>query len=433
MTVHSCKTNLPPNTAFRGFGGPQGMFVIEAAISAAAKELGVPAYKIQEANLLQENDVFPYGQIAKNVLIRKLWHTAKKTFDFEQKVKEIEQYNATHTAYKKGIAMMPITFGISFTNTPMNHARALVHIYQDGSVGVSTGAVEMGQSVNTKMLQVAARTLGITPGVIKIETTNTTRVANTSPTAASTGADLNGKAVLKACNVLLDRLKKVVVQHLNLPENALVSIKDNHVFVQGKKTVLNWKDLIATAFLQRVNLSENAHYATPEIHFDKTKEKGHPFAYHVYGAAVITATVDCIRGTYEFDAVEILHDFGKSINIGIDTGQVEGAVVQGLGWLTMEEIVHDAKGRLLSDSLSGYKIPDIFAVPKKIAVIPYETGGEEMAILKSKAVGEPPFMYAIGGYFALQNAIEAFNPSYDKKTHTPMTPEKVLMALYDKQ
>jgi len=185
------------------------------------------------------------------------------------------------------------------------------------------------------------------------------------------------------------------------------------------------------AMLERVSLTENAHYATPEIHFDKTKEKGHPFAYHVYGTAIITATVDCMRGTYEFDSVKIVHDYGKSMSEGIDLGQVEGALAQGIGWMTMEEIAYNDEGRLLSNALSTYKIPDIFSVPKEVEVIPVETQGHELAILKSKAVGEPPLMYGIGAYFAIQNAIKAFNSNYDLKFHAPMTPEKVLMGLYE--
>lgn len=432
LTVHSCKTNLPPNTAFRGFGGPQGMFVIEAAIVKAAKELKVPARKIQEANLLQENDVFPYGQVAKQVEITKTWNTVKSSFDLAKKEKEIQDFNAKNKAFKKGFSLMPVTFGISFTNTPMNHARALVHIYNDGSVGVSTGAVEMGQSVNTKMLQLAAMSFGLTPEKVKLETTNTTRIANMSPTAASATADLNGKALLKACHNLKDRLAVVVVEKLALSPSDSISYHDNFVFINGNKSALSWEELVAATFLKRISLSEHAHYATPVIHFDKAKEKGHPFAYHVYGTALTTVTVDCVRGTYEFDAVEIVHDFGKSMNKGIDMGQVEGALVQGMGWMTMEEISYNEKGRLLSNSLSGYKVPDIFSVPKEVKVVPLETDGNEMAILKSKAVGEPPLMYGIGAYFAIQNAMAAFNPNYTYKFDAPMTPEKVLIGLYER-
>ncbi|WP_456437736.1 xanthine dehydrogenase molybdopterin binding subunit [Psychroserpens sp.] len=430
-TVLSCKTNLPPNTAFRGFGGPQGMFVIESAIAKAANEIGVSPRQIQEANLLDENDTFSYGQIAKKVEAKNTWDSAKSIFNIEKLERDIEDFNKNNSSFKKGLAVMPITFGISFTNTPMNHARALVHIYLDGSVGISTAAVEMGQGVNTKMMQIAAQVFSIPIEKIKIETTNTTRVANTSPSAASSTADLNGKATLKACTALLGRLKKVASEDLSVSEET-IELKDEHIFINNKKSKLTWTELISKTMLKRVALTENAHYATPEIHFDKTKEKGHPFAYHVYGTAIITTTIDCTRGTYEFDSVKIVHDYGKSMSEGIDLGQVEGALVQGIGWMTMEEIAYNDEGRLLSNALSTYKIPDIFSVPKEVEVIPVETDGNDMAILKSKAVGEPPLMYGIGAYFAVQNAIKAFNPDYDLKFHAPMTPEKVLMNLYSK-
>ena len=429
--VLSCKTNLPPNTAFRGFGGPQGMFVIESAIAKAASQIGVSARKIQEINLLDENDTFSYGQIAKKVEAKNTWNSAKNIFNIEALEQEVEDFNKNNTSFKKGIAFMPITFGISFTNTPMNHARALVHIYLDGSVGISTAAVEMGQGVNTKMMQIAADVFSIPIEKIKIETTNTTRVANTSPSAASSTADLNGKATLMACNALVERLKIVASEDLKASEID-ITLQDESVYVNNKKSDLTWTELVSKAMLKRVALTENAHYATPEIHFDKTKEKGHPFAYHVYGTAITTTTIDCMRGTYEFDCVKIVHDYGKSMSEGIDLGQVEGALIQGIGWMTMEEIAYNKEGKLLSNALSTYKIPDIFSVPKIVEVIPVETEGNDMAVLKSKAVGEPPLMYGIGAYFALQNAIKAFNPNYDLQFHAPMTPEKVLMSLYKK-
>ncbi len=431
VTVHSCKTNLPPNTAFRGFGGPQGMFVIEAAISKAAEALGVSAHKIQELNLLKDGDEFPYGQIASETLIQDTWNKAFTTFDIEKNIQQVADFNSKSKYFKKGYALMPITFGISFTNTPMNHARALVHIYQDGSVGISTGAVEMGQSVNTKMVLVATLTLGISPEKIKIETTNTTRVANTSPTAASATADLNGKAVEMACKILSNRLKTESARLLHLTDIKQISIKDNQVFVSEKLVEISWEELVLSAHLQRLSLTENAHYSTPEIHFDKSKEKGHPFAYHVYGTAFTVVSIDCIKGIYEIDSVKIVHDFGKSLSPALDFGQVEGALVQGIGWMTMEELLYNEKGRLLSNSLSGYKVPDIFSVPKIIEILPLETVGHKHAILKSKAVGEPPLMYGIGTYFALENAIKQFNPNYKHKFNSPLTPEKLLNALYD--
>jgi xanthine dehydrogenase large subunit len=429
-TVYSCKTNLPPNTAFRGFGGPQGMFVIESAIAAAADKLNINRRLIQEANLFDENDEFSYGQIASEVQAKNSWLSAKEKFKLDELEQEAQDFNKKNQLYKKGISLMPIAFGISFTNTPMNHARALIHIYQDGSVGVSTGAVEMGQSVNTKMLQVAQAVLGISSDKIKLETTNTTRVANTSPTAASSTADLNGKAVEMACTSLIERLTKVASEMLSSEEKK-ISLKDDFVFVDAEKTTLSWEVLVAEAMLQRVALSENAHYATPIIHFDKSKEKGHPFAYHVYGTAITSVTVDCLRGIYEIDSVKIVHDFGKSMNLGIDIGQVEGALAQGIGWMTMEEISYNSDGRLLSNALSTYKVPDIFSVPKTIETIPLETNGNELAIQKSKAVGEPPLMYGIGTYFAIQQAVKEFNPNYKLKFHAPFTPEKVLLGLYE--
>jgi xanthine dehydrogenase large subunit len=430
ITVHSCKTNLPPNTAFRGFGSPQGMFVIESAISKAAVELNISARLIQEKNLLNENDEFQYGQIAKNVNIRECFRVADRLYEMEKIEREINSFNKKNIQLKKGMAIMPICFGVSFTKTPMNQARALVHIYQDGSVGISTGAIEMGQGVNTKMSQVASKIFSVNIERIKLESTNTSRVANTSPTAASSGADLNGNALLIACNGLLKRLKITAGDMLNCNADD-ISLLDEVVCKNGEKTPILWEKLVETAFLNRVSLTENGHYATPVIHFDKTIEKGHPFAYHVYGSAIVTITLDCLRGIYEVDKVLIVHDFGNSLNPEIDMGQVEGGVVQGIGWMTMEEIIFNAEGKLLTDNLSSYKIPDIYSVPKVLNCHALETVGPELAVFKSKAVGEPPFLYGIGAFFAIQNAIKAYNPEYKIEFDAPLTPEKVLMRLYN--
>lgn len=426
--AYSCRTHLPPNTAFRGFGGPQGMFVIEAAIVKAAEALGVDAAVIQKKNLIKTGDEFPYGQKAISEAYD-CWNKAETMYEIDALRKEVERFNADNKFYKKGVAFMPVCFGISFTNTSMNQGRALVHVYTDGSVGVSTGAVEMGQGVNTKIRQVAAQALSLHPAKIRIQTTNTTRIANTSPSAASATADLNGKAVLLACTAIVQRLKKLAAEELRAEADA-IEIKEETVFVNGEKTDWNWKKLVMTAFLKRISLSEHAHYATPEIHFDKEKAKGHPFAYHVYGTAVTTVTVDCLRGRYEIDSVKIVHDFGASMNPDIDRGQIEGGLVQGIGWMTMEELVYDEEGRLRSNALSTYKVPDIYSVPKEVAIDFLQTQRDNLAVFRSKAVGEPPLMYGIGAYFALRNAIKAFNPSAQIPFDAPMTPEKVLMALY---
>lgn len=428
-TAYSCKTNIAPFTAFRGFGAPQAMFVIESAIALAAKELGVDKSEIQENNLMKTGNVFHYGQVCDSNNAVKSWTSLQEKFNVNAEKQKVKKFNSKNIFVKKGISLMPICFGISFTKTPMNQARALVHVYQDGSIGVSTGAIEMGQGVNTKMMQVAAGVFSVDISRIKIESTNTTRVANTSPTAASSGADLNGKALQIACNEIFERLKNKAAEILNTSYDE-INFEDEKVYVGREVSKLNWNELVEIAFLDRIKLSEVGHYATPIINFDKNTEKGHPFAYHVYGTASITVKLDCITGVYEIDSVNIVHDIGNSMNLTLDKGQVEGAVVQGIGWMTIEELDWDSKGRLLADNLSKYKVPDIYSAPKSLEIIPLETDGPELAILKSKAVGEPPFMYGIGAFFALQDAIKDFNPNYKMEFNAPLTPEKVLLGLY---
>lgn len=429
-TAYSCRTNLPSNTAFRGFGGPQGMFVIEAAIAKAAESLKIDANEIQKRNLLKSGDIFPYGQKAVSEAVE-CWNKTEEIFQIKQIKKDIEYFNAHESIYKKGFAIMPICFGISFTKTFMNQGRALVHVYTDGSVTVSTGAVEMGQGVNSKMLQVAAVTFSIDTKNVKIASTNTYRVANTSPSAASATADLNGRATQMACLEILNRLKKVAADEFKTDPSS-IEIKNETVLVNGSASGWGWKQLVMAAYIKRVSLSEHAHFTPANIHFDNKIEKGEPFTYHVYGTAAITVTVDCLRGIYEIDAVNIVHDFGKSMNTMIDHGQIEGGVVQGIGWMTLEELVYDDQGRLRSNALSTYKVPDIYSVPKNIMIHALETDKDNEAILKSKATGEPPLMYGIGAYFALRNAIKAFNTLADVPFDAPMTPEKVLMNLYNK-
>jgi len=428
-TAYSCRTNLPPNTAFRGFGGPQGMFVIEAAINKAADALRVPAYTIQKRNLIKTGHEFPYGQKAESEAAA-CWQRAEKLYNVQKLLTDAKAFNATNPIFKKGLSFQPICFGISFTKTLMNQARALVHVYTDGSVGVSTGAVEMGQGVNTKLLQVASAVLSIDPAKIKLHSTNTFRIANTSPSAASATADLNGKAVQMACEAIVERLKQVAAGLLQCDTTANIYLKNNVVWCNEMQTNITWEQLVLNAYIQRVNLSEHAHYATPVINYDATKEKGHPFAYHVYGTAITEVTVDCLRGTYELDAVKLVHDFGASMNPAIDKGQIEGGLVQGMGWMTMEEIIYDDQGKLRSNSLSTYKVPDIYSVPKTIDIDFLQTDTDSLAIFRSKAVGEPPLMYGLGAFFAIRNAINAFNPLANVAFAAPLTPEKVLIALH---
>ncbi|MBL7128941.1 MAG: molybdopterin-dependent oxidoreductase [Ignavibacteria bacterium] len=428
----SCRTNFPPNTAFRGFGAPQAMFVIESAIFKAADELGVDPTVIQKKNLLKKGDVFPYGMKLQDGKMRKCWEVAGEKYKVEKIKERINKFNSNNKIYKKGISIMPICFGISFTSSFLNQASALVHIYTDGSVSVSTAAIEMGQGVNTKIRQVAAKVLSINIDRVEVLSTKTSRVANTSPTAASTGADLNGNATKVACKNLMERLRKVASDYLKVISAKDIQIIDEEVYIKGRKTGLKWDELVNKAYMNRVSLSAQAHYVTPNIFFDRNIEKGKPFAYHVFGIAVTEVTIDCLRGIYEIDSVKVVHDAGKSFNLLIDRGQMEGGIVQGIGWATIEELMYGDDGKLLTDSLATYKIPDIYFAPKDIKVHFLKDSNSLSGILKSKAIGEPPFLYGIGTYFALIKAIREFRLDLKVNFSIPITPEKVLLSLYEK-
>lgn len=429
-TAYSCKTNLPSNTAFRGFGGPQGMFVIESALFKAAQETGINYHQLQKINLLNEGDEFPYGQRALNCRAKLCYETLERNYEIDKIKVRIDEFNRINKLKKKSYSIMPICFGISFTSTFLNQASALVHVYTDGSVGISTAAVEMGQGVNAKLLNIAARIFSISTDRIKIESTNTTRAANTSPTAASKAADLNGFAVMEACEIILSRLKKLAAKELNAQEGDQIELIDERFYLNKKPTELNWQTIVQKAYLNRISLSAQAHHATPDIYFDREKSKGNPFAYHVYGTAIVEVTLDCLRGTYKIDSVKVVHDLGESIHPTVDLGQVEGGIVQGIGWMTLEEVIYNEKGKLLTDTLSTYKVPDIYFAPENIEVHFLEDSPNPFGPFKSKAVGEPPFMYGIGAYFAILKAMKEFNPDMEVFLNAPMTNERVLMNLY---
>jgi xanthine dehydrogenase large subunit len=343
--------------------------------------------------------------------------------------KRVNEFNKKNKLFKKGFSLMPVCFGISFTNTFMNQASALVHVYSDGSISVSTGAIEMGQGVNMKIRQTVASVFSVNIDRVKMESTNTTRAANTSPTAASAGADMNGKAAEIASHNILERLIKVAAEKLNVKETSLIEFRDETIYLSGKAE-LTWFQLVQVAFLSRTNLSSQAQYAVPGIHFDRTINKGKPFAYYAIGSAVIEVTLDCLRGIFEFDSVKVVHDYGKSFSFVVDRGQTEGAIVQGLGWMTIEEIIYNKEGKLLTDALSTYKVPDIHFTPKEIEIEFLETIENVAGIKGSKAIGEPPLMYGIGAFFAILNAMKAFNPDKEYKLSAPITPERVLCELY---
>lgn len=428
----SCRTHLPPNTAFRGFGAPQAMFVMESAIHHASRELGMKPWEIQERNLLCRGDHFPYGMTFEGDELRRSWNRVMDDRKPDRGGRNGKEPCSGGTPFRKGLYFMPVCFGISFTNTSLNQATALVHVYTDGSVGVSTGAVEMGQGVNTKIAQVAARTLGVDISRIKVETTNTTRAANTSPTAASTGADMNGNATRTACNCILERLMAFAKDYMKVPKGSNLALLDETVTVDGRSTDLHWEELVGQTYLARVSLSSQAHYATPDIYFDSSSEKGRPFAYHVTGTAATEVTLDCLRGTFTVDSVTVVHDAGESMNPLVDRGQVEGALLQGIGWVTMEELKYtEPGGELLSDSLATYKVPDIYSAPDEVRVEFLESRGSNAGVYNSKAVGEPPFMYGIGTYFALLEAMASFRPGIRAGYSTPMSNQKLLMLLED--
>lgn len=407
VTGHSCRTNLPPFTAFRGFGAPQAILVMECALHHAAEESGIAVEELQERNLMRDGDVLPYGMTVEGAHAARSFAEAQRRFDVEGARRRVEDFNRRSSLKKRGLSLMPACFGISFTNEILNQAGALVHVYTDGSVHVATGAVEMGQGVAEKIRAIAARSLDVELARVSVASTRTTTVANTSPTAASAGADLNGRATELACLELARRLEAV-----------------------APAADASWEERVERAYAKRTNLSAQAHYATPRLGYDRSREWGRPFAYHVFGTALTEVEVDCLRGTYRIESVRIVHDAGKSLSPHVDRGQVEGGLAQGIGWLTTEELCFDGAGRLLSKDLATYKVPDLFAAPREIETHFLEDCDNPEAVLASKAVGEPPLLYGIGTYFAIRAAARAFRPERDWRFAAPLSPERLLMFLH---
>ena len=429
VTGLTCRTNLPPFTAFRGFGGPQGIYCIEAAIDHGARALGLSRAQVQRTNLLKSGDLFPFGMEAERAEAERTFDEAAGEFGLAALQEEVERFNGSHRFAKRGVSIIPTCFGISFTNPFLNQAGALVHVYTDGSVAINTGAVEMGQGVNTKLITVASRILGVPRDRCIVCPTDTAKVINTSPTAASTGADLNGMAVKLACDDLRARLIRAGAKELDVSADDL-SIRDGALVDGDGMTLMSWDALVAAAYMRRTNLSAQAHYATPGLSNDRSSGRFKPFAYHVYGAAVTTVTVDTLRGELKVDQVDIIHDVGHSLDDTIDLGQVEGALVQGIGWMTMEEVVYD-NGRLATDTLSTYKVPDLDSTPD-IQVRFLESEGNPAAVMRSKAVGEPPFLYGIGAFFAARDALGAAG-ALPKTCDAPLTNERILTALTNRR
>ncbi|HOU54190.1 MAG TPA: xanthine dehydrogenase molybdopterin binding subunit [Myxococcota bacterium] len=428
-----CRTHLPPATAFRGFGAPQGVFAIESAIQAMARHLGLDPLEVRRRNLYREGQTTPYGQPVTHVVLTEMLDRARELADWDRRRQEIARFNASSRTRRKGIAVTPVKFGISFTAAFLNQAGALVHVYGDGSVSVSHGAIEMGQQVQTKIAQVAAEALGVRLDRIRIETTSTRRVANMSPTAASTGADLNGAAVRRACLDIQARLRAVAAPMLGRGESPQACSPEDVRFQGGRvfdvrfpDRTLTFEEVVQQAFLQRVDLSAHGFFATPGVAFDREAGRGTPFAYYVFGVGISEVTVDLLTGATTVDRAVLVHEAGESLNPAVDRGQVIGAYVQGLGWALLEEVVWDDQGRLQSASATTYKIPSFGDAPRDLVVVLWPNPRPVGVLLRSKAVGEPPFLYGESAFFAVEDAIQDLASG---ALRLPATAEQVLLAL----
>ncbi|MFJ6070283.1 xanthine dehydrogenase molybdopterin binding subunit [Streptomyces sp. NPDC093065] len=431
------KTNTVSNTAFRGFGGPQGMLVIEDILGRCAPRLGLDPRRLRERNFYRpgQGQTTPYGQpVTQPERISAAWQQVLDEAGFADREREIAAFNAAHPHTKRALAITGVKFGISFNLTAFNQGGALVLIYKDGSVLINHGGTEMGQGLHTKMLQVAATTLGIPLHRVRLAPTRTDKVPNTSATAASSGADLNGGAVKNACEQLCERLLRVAASQLG--SNASdVRIVEGVARALGSDKELAWDDLVHTAYFQRVQLSAAGYYRTEGLHWDAKTFQGSPFKYFAIGAAATEVEVDGFTGAYRIRRVDIVHDVGDSLSPMIDIGQIEGGFVQGAGWLTLEDLRWDTgdgpnRGRLLTQAASTYKLPSFSEMPEEFNVTLLENATEEGAVFGSKAVGEPPLMLAFSVREALRQAAAAFGPKgAGVELASPATPEAVYWAI----
>jgi len=425
-----CRTHHVSHTAFRGFGGPQGMVVIEDILDRVARTLGLAPHLVREHNFYREGDETHYGQPVRDAeRIERIWGELKRSSDFERRRVELAAFNEHSAHSKRGLAITPVKFGISFTTAFFNQAGALVLIYKDGSVQVNHGGTEMGQGLHTKMLQVAADALGLPIAMLRIMPTRTDKIPNTSATAASSGSDLNGAAVRDACETLRARLAEIAGAHFSVPAER-VRFEDGRVFVAGAPdTAVAFADIVGEAYLARVPLFASGYYRTPNIFFDRETGRGKPFHYYSYGAAVSEVEVDGFTGQYRILRADLLHDVGDSLSPLIDRGQVEGGFVQGVGWLTTEELVWGEQGAFLSSGASTYKLPTLGECPPIFHVDLLQRASEPGVVYGSKAVGEPPLMLAISVREALREAAAAFGVRGITELACPATPEAVFAAI----
>ena len=427
---HRCKTNTASNTAYRGFGGPQGMVAIEEIMDAVARSLGKDPLDVRKTNYYgkTERNVTHYHQTVEHNVIHEMTAELEASSEYAKRRDEIRAFNAKSPVLKKGLALTPVKFGISFTATFLNQAGALIHIYTDGSIHLNHGGTEMGQGLNTKVAQIVAEVLQVDISRIQITATNTDKVPNTSPTAASSGTDLNGMAAKNAAQTIKQRLVDFLVSEYKVtPQD--VEFRNSQVRVG--EVFLSFEDVIQKAYFGQVSLSSTGFYRTPKIFYDRDKAAGRPFYYFAYGAACSEVIVDTLTGEYKMLRSDILHDVGASLNPAIDIGQVEGAFVQGMGWLTTEELVWNGAGKLMTNGPASYKIPAVADMPLDLRVKLVENRkNPEDTVFHSKAVGEPPFMLGIAVWCAIKDAVASLadykvQPNID----APATPERVLWGV----
>ncbi|HET7889420.1 MAG TPA: xanthine dehydrogenase molybdopterin binding subunit [Bradyrhizobium sp.] len=427
-----CKTNTVSNTAFRGYGGPQGMFAIETILDTVARRLGIPLEELRRRNFygIGRNDVTPYGMKVEDNILERMTDELERTVDLAGWREEVLAFNRVSPVIKKGLATMPIKFGISFNRPALNQAGALVSVYTDGSVTLNHGGTEMGQGLFIKVAQVVAEAFQIDIENIRVSATTTAKVPNTSPTAASCGSDLNGMAALNAAEQIKGRMTAIAANHFDVPESEIL-FAANRIYAGNRS--LSFSELALLCWDQRVSLSATGYYRTPKINWDFQTNTGRPFYYFVYGVAATEVAIDTLTGEMRVLRAELLQDCGKSLNPALDLGQIEGAFVQGMGWLTTEELWWDSAGRLKTHGPSTYKIPGSRDVPPRFNVrILSDAPNAEATIFRSKAVGEPPLMLAISVWLAIRDAIASLTdyklaPSLD----APATPERILSAIVD--
>ena len=436
ITSYRCKTHTQSNTAFRGFGGPQGMAAMEHVIEEIAHVLACDPLDVRRSNFydpmgarpVAPRNLTPYSQTVEDCVIEEIVEELEASSEYRRRRREIREWNALSPVLKRGIALTPVKFGISFTNTMMNQAGALVHVYADGSIALNHGGTEMGQGLNTKVAQVVAEEFQVDIARIKITATHTGKVPNTSATAASSGSDLNGMAARGAAQTIKGRLAAFLAERYQAHESDVL-FRPNRIHIKDHE--LSFDEAVGEAYRARIHLSATGFYATPKIHWDRASGRGRPFFYFAYGAAVSEVAIDTLTGENRILRTDILHDVGQSLNPVIDLGQVEGGFVQGAGWLTMEELVWDARGRLLTHAPSTYKIPACSDRPIDLRMKLWDKGrNPEETIYRSKAVGEPPLMLAISVLMALTDAVASVGdyqvyPALD----APATPERVLTAI----